>query len=47
MNKLERVRRLQLPADLFADVSEKLVDAWRARASKEYPANLQRMRHGG
>ncbi|MFB9462522.1 DUF4158 domain-containing protein [Streptomyces cinereospinus] len=34
VNKLERVRRLDLPADLFADVSEKLVDAWRARASK-------------
>ncbi|MEU0744431.1 DUF4158 domain-containing protein [Streptomyces sp. NPDC006134] len=31
VNKLERVRRLELPADLFADVSEKLVDAWRAR----------------
>ncbi|MFJ8469856.1 hypothetical protein [Streptomyces swartbergensis] len=25
VNKLERVRRLELPADLFADVSEKLV----------------------
>ncbi|MEU9984064.1 Tn3 family transposase [Streptomyces sp. NPDC050856] len=44
VNKLERVRRLELPADLFADVSEKLVDAWRARASKEYPANLERMK---
>lgn len=44
VNKLERVRRLNLPADLFADVSEKLVDAWRARASKEYPANLARMK---
>ncbi|MCW2884776.1 MAG: hypothetical protein JWL58_1638 [Streptosporangiaceae bacterium] len=27
VNKLERVRRLELPADLFAEVSEKLVDA--------------------
>ncbi|SCF67738.1 protein of unknown function [Streptomyces sp. MnatMP-M27] len=44
VNKLERVRRLELPADLFADVSEKLVDAWRARASKEYPANLEWMK---
>ncbi|MGW5171563.1 DUF4158 domain-containing protein [Streptomyces nodosus] len=44
VNKLERVRLLELPADLFADVSEKLVDAWRARASKEYPANLERMK---
>ncbi|MEU5296205.1 hypothetical protein [Streptomyces umbrinus] len=33
VNKLERVRRLELPADLFADVSEKLVAVWRARAS--------------
>ena len=44
VNKLQRVRKLELPADLFADVSEKLVDAWRARASKEYPANLARMK---
>ncbi|MEV5441003.1 hypothetical protein AB0N23_00340 [Streptomyces sp. NPDC052644] len=44
MNKLERVRRLNLSADLSADVSEKLVHAWRARASKEYPANLERMK---
>jgi hypothetical protein len=44
VTKLERVKRLELPADLFADVSEKLVDAWRARASKEYPANLLRMK---
>ncbi|MFE9900940.1 Tn3 family transposase [Streptomyces achromogenes] len=42
--KLERVKRLELPGDLFTDVSEKLVDAWRARASKEYPANLLRMK---
>lgn len=28
----------------FADVSEKLVDAWRAGASKEYPASLLRMK---
>lgn len=44
VNKLERVRALDLPADLFGDVSEKMVDAWRARASKEYPANLARMK---
>ncbi|MFI6597272.1 DUF4158 domain-containing protein [Nonomuraea sp. NPDC050536] len=44
VDKLARVRRLELPADLFADVSEKLVDAWRARAAKEYPANLARMK---
>ncbi|ESP97811.1 hypothetical protein KQH42_19290 [Streptomyces sp. CHA1] len=44
---MKRVRRLELPADLFADVPEKLVDAWRARASKEYPANLERMKPPG
>ncbi|WP_217687117.1 DUF4158 domain-containing protein [Streptomyces sp. CAI-85] len=44
VNKLNRVRRLELPADLFADVSEKVVEAWPARASKEYPANLERMK---
>ncbi|MCW2916855.1 MAG: transposase [Actinomycetia bacterium] len=44
VSKLQRVRRLELPATLFAEVSEKLVDAWRARASKEYPANLLRMK---
>lgn len=32
------------PADLFADVSEKQVEAWRARAAKDYPANLERMK---
>ncbi|MFD3546548.1 hypothetical protein ACFWUW_13205 [Streptomyces sp. NPDC058655] len=37
------MRWLELPAGLFADVSEKLVDAWPALASKEYPANLERM----
>jgi hypothetical protein len=29
-----------LPADLFADVSERLVTVWRARAAKEYPSDL-------
>ena len=36
--KLERVRSLGLPDDLFADVSEKRLLAWRARAGAEYPA---------
>lgn len=36
--KLERVRALGLPDDLFADVSEKRLLAWRARAGAEYPA---------
>ncbi|MFD9293270.1 hypothetical protein ACFWBV_34475 [Streptomyces sp. NPDC060030] len=39
VNKLQRVRALELPLELFADVSEKLVAAWRARASKEYPSD--------
>ncbi|MEU9371886.1 hypothetical protein AB0D71_46250 [Streptomyces avermitilis] len=41
MNKLQRVRALELPPELFADVSEKLVAAWRARAAKEYPSDLR------
>lgn len=41
VNKLQRVRGLQLPPELFADVSEKLVAAWRARAAKEYPSDLR------
>ncbi|MFI6365218.1 hypothetical protein ACIBG0_20975 [Nocardia sp. NPDC050630] len=44
VDKLQRVRKLELLADLFADVSDKQVGAWRARASKEYPANLARMK---
>ncbi|MFF5565169.1 hypothetical protein ACFY7Z_30400 [Streptomyces sp. NPDC012623] len=42
-NELQRVRWLELPADLFADGSERLAEACQARASKEYPANLERM----
>jgi hypothetical protein len=40
VNKLQRVRKLELSAGLFGDVSEKLVSAWRARAAKEYPSDL-------
>jgi TnpA family transposase len=40
VTKLHRVRSLKLPADLFADVSERLVALWRARAAKEYPSDL-------
>ncbi|MGH2943942.1 MAG: DUF4158 domain-containing protein [Solirubrobacteraceae bacterium] len=39
--KLERVRALQLPVDLFADVSEARVAAWRTRAALEHPAWLR------
>ncbi|EGJ72783.1 putative transposase Tn3 family protein (plasmid) [Streptomyces sp. Tu6071] len=41
VNKLQRVRALELAPELFGDVSEKLVAAWRARASKEYPSDLR------
>jgi hypothetical protein len=38
IDELAAVRGLELPADLFADCSEKLVDAWRARAARSYPS---------
>ncbi len=38
IEKLERVRALGLPPDLFAD-AEKLIVAWRARAAKLYPSD--------
>ncbi|MEU5136854.1 hypothetical protein [Streptomyces californicus] len=41
MSKLQRVRALELAPELFGDVSQKLVAAWRARASKEYPSDLR------
>ncbi|BBC28961.1 hypothetical protein SGFS_002520 [Streptomyces graminofaciens] len=44
ITKLERVRKLQLPSELFADMSEKQVAAWRARDSKEYPSDLRAMK---
>lgn len=39
--KLERARSLGLPVDLFADVPEARVAAWRARAALEHPAWLR------
>ncbi|MFE0062272.1 DUF4158 domain-containing protein [Streptomyces sp. NPDC059003] len=41
ITKLHRVRNLDMPPELFADVSEKQVAAWRTRASKEYPSDLR------
>jgi hypothetical protein len=38
-----RVRVTGLPPALFADVSEKLLAAWRARAATQYPSDLQIM----
>ena len=43
IDKLERVRALGLPAGLFADCSEKLLGAWRARAAAAYPSDLRAM----
>ncbi len=41
VDKLTAIREIGLPADLFADTSEKLVDAWRARAARSYPSDLK------
>ncbi|MFH8628023.1 Tn3 family transposase [Streptomyces vietnamensis] len=41
ITKLNGVRRLGLPDGLFADCSEKLVAAWRARAIKMYPSDFR------
>jgi hypothetical protein len=41
VDKLAAVRALGLPAQLFTDVSEKLVEAWRARAIHSYPSDLR------
>jgi hypothetical protein len=40
IDKLKEVKALRLPAGLFADCSEQLVKAWRARASRSYPSDL-------
>ncbi|MGV9599487.1 Tn3 family transposase [Streptosporangium sandarakinum] len=41
--KLERVKAIGLPDDLFslADISEKVVAGWRARAMKMYPSDFE------
>ncbi|WP_234327958.1 hypothetical protein [Streptomyces sp. NRRL F-2664] len=41
ITKLTAVRQLGLPEGLFADRSEKLVAAWRARAIKMYPSDFR------
>jgi len=41
ISKLERVRAIGLPADLFAGWSDKLVAAWRARAATLYPSDFR------
>lgn len=40
--KLERVREIGLPEDLFADISEKLLAQWRTRAAQEYAAWMRK-----
>ena len=41
LGKLERVRAVGLPDELFADVSDKVVAAWQARAARCYPSDLR------
>jgi len=41
VNKLRQVKALGLPAALFADVSERVVGAWTARAMRAYPSDLR------
>lgn len=41
IDKLGAVRAVGLPADLFADVSPKVVSGWRARAAVESPSHLR------
>ncbi|MDN5794524.1 MAG: hypothetical protein L0H79_02090 [Intrasporangium sp.] len=40
--KLEAVRAIGLPSDLFADVAPRVVAGWRARAAVEAPSHLRR-----
>jgi hypothetical protein len=41
IDKLAAVRTIGLPGEVFADASEKLVEAWRARAARSYPSDLR------
>jgi hypothetical protein len=41
IEKLQRVRAIGLPRDLFVDASERQLAAWRARAAKLYPSDLR------
>lgn len=42
ITKLQRVRAIGLPDDLFADAAERRISRWRARAAAEYPSTLRR-----
>ncbi|MDQ3677996.1 MAG: Tn3 family transposase [Actinomycetota bacterium] len=39
--KLEAIRAIELPGDLFAGVAPKIVEGWRARAMVESPSHLR------
>lgn len=41
IGKLGRIRDLGLPAELFADVADKLIAAWRARAARMCPSDFR------
>ncbi len=41
VDKLGSLRAIGLPDGLFEGVSEKLVEAWRARAARSYPSDLR------
>ncbi len=41
IDKLDRIRSLGLPADLFDGVSDALVETWRARAARLFPSELR------
>jgi TnpA family transposase len=41
IDKLERVRSMGLPTGLFEGVSEKILEAWRARAMRQEPSRLR------
>ncbi|MCW4354111.1 Tn3 family transposase [Hoyosella sp. YIM 151337] len=43
IGKLTAISGLGLPPGLFADASDKLVQAWRARATRSYPSDLRAM----
>jgi len=45
IDKLQAVRALDLPADLFSDVAPKVLDGWWARAMVEAPSQPRRRRH--
>jgi hypothetical protein len=40
IEKLKTVQRLGLPQDLFAEISDRLVAAWRSRAARMFPSDF-------